>query len=158
MMSHIRVSVTASIATVTSTAGLHDNGRCMLQGRQTISAYGSSVGRSEGKRVLGNPRGRGADRRAILKQILKKQNRGGGGVDWTHLAQDTNQRRVRFNTAMNVRGAYKATSPLSSWAANNLAGRTLPHAVSYVPHFTERGATEHRLTLLFKAFRPSHDS
>lgn len=41
--------------------------------------------------------------RVILEQILRKQ--GAGGVDWLHVARDTDQWRTAVSTVMKIRVA-----------------------------------------------------
>jgi hypothetical protein len=56
------------------------------------------VGKREGKKALGRTRRRWEDNiRMYLRQI------GWEGVDWIPLAQGRDQRRVLFNTVMNLR-------------------------------------------------------
>jgi hypothetical protein len=49
------------------------------------NAYGVSVGKPEGKRALRRPRNRWENN---IKNDIRE--RGGGGMDWIHLAQDRN--------------------------------------------------------------------
>jgi hypothetical protein len=62
------------------------------------NAYGVMVGNQKGKRPLGRPTRRWDDN---FKIYLSKI--GWGGIDWTHLDQDRNQRRVLVKTIMNLR-------------------------------------------------------
>jgi hypothetical protein len=56
------------------------------------------VGKPEGKRPLGRPRGRWQDGIKIdLREI------GWGGVEWIHLAQDRDRWRAVVNAVMNLR-------------------------------------------------------
>jgi hypothetical protein len=56
------------------------------------------VGKPEGKRPLGRPRRRWEDN---IKMNLQKV--GGGGGDWTKLAQDRDRWRALVGTARNFR-------------------------------------------------------
>jgi hypothetical protein len=56
------------------------------------------VGKAEGKRQLGKPRDRLVDN---IKMYLG--DIGWGGIDWSHLAQDRDQRRDLVNAVMNHR-------------------------------------------------------
>jgi hypothetical protein len=56
------------------------------------------VGRPEGKRPLGRPRGRWVEN---IKMYLRKL--GWDGIDWIDLAQDRDQWRALVNKAMNLR-------------------------------------------------------
>ena len=55
------------------------------------------VGKSEGKRPVGRPRGRWEDN---IKMDLQEVGEGG---DWMELAQDRDRRRALVNTVMNLR-------------------------------------------------------
>jgi hypothetical protein len=60
--------------------------------------YNILVGRPEGKKPLGRPRGRWEDNIKInLREI------GFGDVDWIHWAQDIDRWRALVNTVMNLR-------------------------------------------------------
>jgi hypothetical protein len=61
-------------------------------------AYNSLVGRPEGRRPLGRPRGRWEDN---IKMDLTEI--GFGNVDWIHWAQDRDRWRALVNTVMNLR-------------------------------------------------------
>ena len=61
------------------------------------------MGKPEGKRPLGRPRGRWEDN---IKMDL--QEVGCGGMDWIELAQDRNRWRVLVNAVMNLRVPYNA--------------------------------------------------
>jgi hypothetical protein len=65
-------------------------------------------------RSLGKPNGKRIFRssvKIILKHILKT---GLEDSKWFQLAQDTNQRRIVFNTLKNVPVAYTAGNPMAS--------------------------------------------
>jgi len=62
------------------------------------NAYNILVGKSEGKRRLGRPRRRWEDNIRIVLMEL-----GWEGVDWIHLAQDTDHWRALLNTVINLR-------------------------------------------------------
>jgi len=64
------------------------------------NAYNTSIGKPEGKRPLGRPRRRWEIRRE--------------GVDWMHLAQDTEQWLPVVNTVMNLRVLHKMGNFLTS--------------------------------------------
>jgi hypothetical protein len=62
------------------------------------NAYRILVGKPEGKRPLGRPRGRWANNTKMgLREI------GWGGMDWIHLAQDRYQWSALVKTVMNLR-------------------------------------------------------
>jgi hypothetical protein len=65
---------------------------------ETRNAYRILVGKPEGKRPLGRPRRKWVD---IIKMDLREI--GWDGVDWTELAQDSDQWRALVNTVMNLR-------------------------------------------------------
>jgi hypothetical protein len=60
--------------------------------------YRILVGKPEGKRPLGRPR-----RRWVHNVKMDVREIGWGGMDWSGLAQDTDQWRALVNTVMNVR-------------------------------------------------------
>ena len=60
--------------------------------------YRVLVGKPEGKRPLGRPRGRWED---SIKMDL--QEVGCGSVDWIEMIQDRDRWRALVNTAMNLR-------------------------------------------------------
>jgi hypothetical protein len=61
-------------------------------------AYNISVGRPDGRRLLGRPRRRWEDNIKIdLREI------GFGDVEWIHLAQDRGRWQGLVNTVMNLR-------------------------------------------------------
>jgi len=60
--------------------------------------YGVLVGKPEGKRLLGRPRGRWEDN---IKMNL--QEVGCEGMDWIELAQDRDRWRALVNAVMNLR-------------------------------------------------------
>jgi hypothetical protein len=59
--------------------------------------YRALVGKSEGKRHLGDP---GVDGRIILRWISRKWD---GGMDWIELAQDGDRWRALVNAVMYLR-------------------------------------------------------
>jgi hypothetical protein len=64
---------------------------------QKRNAYGILLGKPEGKRPLGRPRGSWEDNiRMDLREI------GWGNMDWIGLAQDRDQWRALVNTVMNL--------------------------------------------------------
>jgi hypothetical protein len=60
--------------------------------------YSIVVGKPEGKRPLGRPRRRWENNIGMDLREVKWE-----GVDWTHLAQNTDQWRAVVNTVMNLR-------------------------------------------------------
>jgi hypothetical protein len=62
------------------------------------NAYRILVGKPEGKRPLGRPRGRWVDN---IKMDLREI--GWHGVDWIELAHDRDKWRALVNTVMNLR-------------------------------------------------------
>jgi hypothetical protein len=62
------------------------------------NAYRILVGKPEGKRPLGRPRGRCVNN---IKMDLREI--GWDGMDWIALAQDGNNWRALVNTVMNLR-------------------------------------------------------
>jgi hypothetical protein len=67
------------------------------------------VGKSERKRRLGRARRRWKDNiRMVLREI------GWEGVDWIHLAQDTDQWRAVMKTIMNLRVPERGENLLTS--------------------------------------------
>jgi hypothetical protein len=73
-------------------------GRACSTNGEKRNAYRILVGTPEGKRRLERPRRRWED---AIRMDLRKI--GWGGLDWTDLAQDTDQRRALLNTVMNLR-------------------------------------------------------
>jgi hypothetical protein len=63
---------------------------------QRRNAHRILVGKPEGKRPLGRPRGRWADN---IKMDFKRR---WSGMGWTGLAQSTDKWRALVNTAMNL--------------------------------------------------------
>jgi hypothetical protein len=61
-------------------------------------AYNILVGRPEGRRPLGRPRRRWEDN---IKRDLREIEF--GGVDWIHLAQDSDRWRALVNPMMSLR-------------------------------------------------------
>jgi hypothetical protein len=61
------------------------------------NAYRILVGKPEGKRPLERPRRRWEDN---IKMDFRE--RGSGGMDWIHLAQDRDQWRALVDTVMNL--------------------------------------------------------
>jgi hypothetical protein len=56
------------------------------------------VGKPEGKRPLGRPRGRWLDNiKSVLREIVR------GDMDWIRLAQDRDKCRALLNAVMNLR-------------------------------------------------------
>jgi hypothetical protein len=56
------------------------------------------MGKQEGKRPLERPRGRQVDN---IKIDLGERELGGGGIDWSGLAQDRDKWRALVNAVMN---------------------------------------------------------
>jgi hypothetical protein len=71
---------------------------CSTNGEKR-NAYGILVGKPEGKRPIGRPRGRWVEN--IIKMYLREI--GWDGMDWIDLAHDRDQWRVLVNTEMNLR-------------------------------------------------------
>jgi hypothetical protein len=69
----------------------------MMNGEKR-NAYGTLVGKPEGKRPLGSPRRRWMNN---IKMDLREI--GWDGMDWIDLAQDRDQRRALVHTVMNLR-------------------------------------------------------
>jgi hypothetical protein len=65
-------------------------------------SYRILVGRPEGRRPLGRPRGRWEDN---IKMDL--QEMGWGGMDWIELAQDRDRWWALVNVVMNLRSSIK---------------------------------------------------
>jgi hypothetical protein len=66
--------------------------------REKRNAYRILVGKAEGKRPLGRPRGRWVDSIKIdLREI------GWDGMDWIDLAEDSDQWRALVDMVMNLR-------------------------------------------------------
>jgi hypothetical protein len=63
------------------------------------NVYRVLVGKPEGKRPLGRPRGRWEDG---IKMDLREIG-WGGGVEWIHLAEDRDRWRAVVNAVMNLR-------------------------------------------------------
>ena len=83
------------------------------------------VGKSEGKRPLGRPRGRWVDNiRMDLQEV------GCGYVDWIGLAQDRDRWRTLVSTVMNLRVPWNAGNFLTSCKPVSFSRRTLHHGVS----------------------------
>ena len=72
-------------------------GACSSYGKRR-GVYRVSVGKPEGKRLLGRPRRRWED---YIKMDL--QEVGYGGLDWIELAQDRGRWRALVNAGMNLR-------------------------------------------------------
>ena len=66
--------------------------------RERRGIYRVLVGKPEGKRPLGRPKGRWEDN---IKMDI--QEVGYGGMDWIELAQDRESWRALVNTVMNLR-------------------------------------------------------
>jgi hypothetical protein len=66
------------------------------------NAYRILVGKPEGKRPLGRPRRRWEDN---IKMDLREI--GWGGMEWIHVAQDSDQWKAFVNTVMNLSGSIK---------------------------------------------------
>jgi hypothetical protein len=64
----------------------------------TRNAYGTLVGKPEGKRLLRRPRRRWVDN---IKMDFREV--GWGGMDWIDLDQDRDQWRPLVNTVINLR-------------------------------------------------------
>jgi hypothetical protein len=81
---------------------------CSLHGGEEKCIW-NLVGKPEGKRPLGRPR--------LEWDVNSKMNPreiGWGGVDWTDLAHDTDQRRALVNAVMNLRVPQDVGKFLSS--------------------------------------------
>jgi len=72
-------------------------------------AYRVLVGKPEGKRPLGSPRGRWEDNIKVNFQEV-----GFRAVDWIDMAQDRDRWRARVNAVMNLRVALYAGNFLTS--------------------------------------------
>jgi hypothetical protein len=66
--------------------------------REKRNAYRILVGKQQGKRPLGRPRGRWVDN---IKIYLRERE--WDGLDWIDLVQDRDQWRAVVNTVMNFR-------------------------------------------------------
>jgi hypothetical protein len=55
--------------------------------------------------------------------------KGWGGMDWIHMAQDRDQRRDIFNTDMNIQVAYSVGKFLNSRATGGFSRKTQLHGV-----------------------------
>jgi hypothetical protein len=62
------------------------------------NAYGTLVGKSEGKRPLGTPR-----HKWVANKKMDLRETGWDGMDWIDLAQDRDQWRALVNTVQNLR-------------------------------------------------------
>jgi hypothetical protein len=78
------------------------------------------------KKPLGKPRRRWVD---DIKMDIRE--RGWGGMDWIHLAQDRDQWRVLVNTVMNLRFPKKFDKFLSSCTTDGFSRRAHLHEVSF---------------------------
>jgi hypothetical protein len=76
---------------------------------ESIAVYRVLVGKSEGKRPLGNPRSRWAGN---IKMDL--QEVGWGGMDWIELAQDRDRWQALVNVVMNLQFPYSVGYFLTS--------------------------------------------
>jgi hypothetical protein len=65
--------------------------------RDRRGVYKVLVGKPEGKRPLGRPRGRWEDN---IKMVLQEEQC--GGMDWIELAQDRVKWQALVNTVMNL--------------------------------------------------------
>jgi hypothetical protein len=74
-----------------------------------INSFYILVGKPEGKRPLERPRRRWEDN---IRMDLRKT--GWEGVDWMHLAQDTDKWRVLANTVVSLRVPLEARNFLTS--------------------------------------------
>jgi hypothetical protein len=83
-------------------------GACSTYGERR-GVYRVLVGKTEGKRPLGRPRGRWED---SIKMDL--QEVGFGGVDWIDLAQDRDRWQALVNVVMNLLVPQNAGSFLTN--------------------------------------------
>jgi hypothetical protein len=86
------------------------------------NAYRILVGKREGKRPLGRPRRRWANK---IKMDLKEIE--WGGMEWIDLAQDRDQWRALVNTVMNLRAPKNAEKLLSSCTTGDFSRRAQLH-------------------------------
>jgi hypothetical protein len=89
--------------------------RRMVQRR---NAYRILVGKADGKRILGRPTCRWEDN---IKMPFREIE--WGGMDWTDLAQDGDQRRALVNMVMNFWVPYKVGIFLSSYSTGGFSRR-----------------------------------
>jgi hypothetical protein len=99
-------------------------GACSADGEER-GVYRALVGKPEGKRPLGKPRGRWEDNiRMDLQEV------GCGGIDWLGLVQDRDRWRELVNAVMNLGVQYNAGNFLTSYTPVSFSRKTLHHGVS----------------------------
>ena len=95
---------------------------CMGEER---GVYRVLVGKPEGRRPQGRPRGRWVDNiRTDLQEV------GSGYMDWIGLAQDRDRWRTRVSAVMNLGVPWNAGNFLTSCKPVSCSRRTLHHGVS----------------------------
>jgi hypothetical protein len=98
-------------------------GACSADGEER-DMYRAFVGKSEGKRPLGRPRGRWEDIMMDLQEV------GCGGMDWIELAQDSDRWRAIVNAVMKLRVSYNVGNFLTSYKLVSFSRKTLLHGLS----------------------------
>jgi hypothetical protein len=72
----------------------------------------------------------GVDRRITLRQIFRKWDWGGGGMDWIDVAPTTDRWQALVNAVMNLRVPYNVGNFLTSCELVSFSRRTVLHGVS----------------------------